>query len=486
MQLPLVSRLAIFFSIIGLVSLIILTQSNQDIRQQAKENDSTIPTISRGDFKRGIIKTYPQQVLEVTLHYQATANPELNILSSVIKESFIPPFRKRKAQPYTLLLLNKNGKVISSTPFEVVNEVEEIIPLPGEETNNQEVKFNNFNLVVTIPWNSEGTSIQIKNMSGDVLIASTLGNLQVIPATKEYVTAQPADSSTSMLSKMVSQVSGPPPINYLDVVFISNGYTTSADFDQYHQQVTQMSNYLLTYEPFTSHSSLIRFSSIDNFNDLSCVQSGRLITCDEAKVFQAVNSIGVPYDKVVVVDNKTTYGGSGGVIAVTYNGEWQNEVFVHEFGHVLGNLEDEYIKQSINNDPNVYVRANCFRGTPPNVMWQGVVQSNEYYPGCNYPDWYRSSETSLMRDITSEFFNPISQRELIQAIAFYTDPDSAAVCDADINQDKTVDLNDYSLFLGSVLKNPFPTVRADINKDEKVDLQDYSLLIGSFLKHCPN
>lgn len=497
MQLHIIPKLTILIGILGLVSLIILTQSNQDIRQQAKETGTATLQTSR-NFKRGVIKDRSKQILEVTLHYNVDTTPQVSVLSTTIKEGFIPIFSKRKLTSYKLLLLNKKGKVIKSAPFEINDEVQEIIPLPGDPTVDNDVQLTNFNFVVSIPWSSEGSQIQITDAYDKVISTETLGNLLVVPPTKDYVTAEPEttnDVSTSLLGKIVNTISGPPPVNYLDIVFISNGYSTQTDFDQYHQQVTAMSNYLLTYEPFKSRTELIRFSSIDNLNNLDCVQSGRLITCDLAKVFQAINTVGVPYDKVIVVDNSPLYGGSGGTIGVTYNGLYQSQVFVHEFGHVLANLEDEYVKQSVNDDPNAFIRENCYRGTPPNPAWQGLVGVDDYKLGCNYSDWYRSSENSLMRDVTAEYFNPISQREISKAIGIYTAvpeetptptlPPNNTVCDSDINQDGNVNLNDYSLLLGSLLKNPIPTGRADINGDGKVDLIDYSMLIRSFLQQCP-
>lgn len=57
-------------------------------------------------------------------------------------------------------------------------------------------------------------------------------------------------------------------------------------------------------------------------------------------------------------------------------------------------------------------------------------------------------------------------------------------CEADINQDGTVDLLDYSVIVNNFFKtNPNPA-SADVNRDGVVDLTDYSLLVKSFLKTC--
>jgi hypothetical protein len=497
-RLSLLTRLSIFLSVLGLVSVIILTQSSQDLRQQAQMNNSgTGQQIATSDFKRNVIKDRPSQILEVTLHNLPTAIPPLSILDTKIKEGFIPEFRPRGELVYELLLLDENATILSTTPFEVVKHIDAIPPLPGQP--HQELPIiSEQEIVVNIPWDKKGHQLVVKNPAKEIVTSYQLSTVSVVPHTGEYVTAQ---TSAIELESFISRLLGPdsaPPVNYLDLVFISSGYTTQAEFEQYRQQVTNMSNYLLTFAPFSANSHQIRFSSIENLDDLGCIQMDRLIVCNTAKVLQTINTVGAPFDRVIVVHNSPTYGGSGGSIAVTYRGEYQNPVFVHELAHTLAGLEDEYIKQTENDHPSAFVRVNCYRGVPPNPQWGGVVNSSDYHLGCNYPSWYRSSQTSIMRDITAEFFNPVSQHALQNAIDFYTQPleptpypsatatpISTQLCDADINLDNKVDLIDYSLLVTSFKKNPPPTARADINHDGKVDLIDYSYLVQSFATTCP-
>lgn len=60
---------------------------------------------------------------------------------------------------------------------------------------------------------------------------------------------------------------------------------------------------------------------------------------------------------------------------------------------------------------------------------------------------------------------------------------NVTACDADINSDTIVDLQDYSLLVNNFLKATFQE-RADINADGTVDLSDYSLLVRYFLQSC--
>ncbi|MEP7166584.1 MAG: dockerin type I domain-containing protein [Candidatus Woesebacteria bacterium] len=58
------------------------------------------------------------------------------------------------------------------------------------------------------------------------------------------------------------------------------------------------------------------------------------------------------------------------------------------------------------------------------------------------------------------------------------------ICKADINQDGTVNLSDYTTLIANFLKTPLTNSRADITGDGAVNLSDYSILVGSFLLTC--
>lgn len=57
-------------------------------------------------------------------------------------------------------------------------------------------------------------------------------------------------------------------------------------------------------------------------------------------------------------------------------------------------------------------------------------------------------------------------------------------CSGDVNGDSKVDLLDYSVLVGELLKMVTLFTRSDINKDGAVDLRDYSILVSQLLK-CP-
>jgi len=241
--------------------------------------------------------------------------------------------------------------------------------------------------------------------------------------------------------------------------------------------------------------------TINNSESLSCGYSGRLILCNTSKAFQIANSLGVPYDELVIIHNDPTYGGAGyyGGPAVTYNGSWGTQVFVHEFAHSFGFLLDEYVAYSGNGTITNSVSKNCYRGTPTTIVWPGTY-SSDYRLECYYSNWYRPAHTSLMRDIDSRTFNLPSQHILVEEIEnvignptttstsmisptpFHTPTPTIQNVPEDINEDQKVNIIDYNMLL-SQLGNKWNQItidRADINNNNTVEIFDYTHVVRKF------
>jgi len=189
---------------------------------------------------------------------------------------------------------------------------------------------------------------------------------------------------------------------------------------QFHSDIDRVTNNFLSYEPYRSRAGQISFHYVDNTSSLGCSYSGRLLMCNPSLVTQAVNNAGAPYDKIITLVNNGTYGGSGylnGVLAVAYNGYYGPDVAVHESAHTMS-LLDEYTLYASAGTSNNTTQANCYAGAPPDADWAGLVATYTY--GCNYPNWYRSSPSSLMYAIDARYFNAVSQRLISQKIDYFT------------------------------------------------------------------
>ncbi len=156
-----------------------------------------------------------------------------------------------------------------------------------------------------------------------------------------------------------------PSANRIDFVFVGDGYVET-ELGLYAVHVNAGLNVIVTQEPLQTYSSYFNFhrvdvisneSGVDNdpvqgiFRDTAldmlfwCAGIERLLCVSVPKAYQyAGNAPDV--DHVLAVANSVKYGGAGysGSDVATYSGgnSLSPEVAVHEMGHSLGNLADEY------------------------------------------------------------------------------------------------------------------------------------------------
>jgi len=70
-------------------------------------------------------------------------------------------------------------------------------------------------------------------------------------------------------------------------------------------------------------------------------QIHRLVTINSSKIYAAAAAF-PDWDQLVVIVNDSTYGGSGGSIAVTTTNTSARLIVIHEYGHTFHDLADEY------------------------------------------------------------------------------------------------------------------------------------------------
>jgi hypothetical protein len=80
-------------------------------------------------------------------------------------------------------------------------------------------------------------------------------------------------------------------------------------------------------------------------------------------------------------------------------------------GHTLG-ADDEYTYGGSGqlSNPQTCTLSN------PNPSWQGIVAEGDYYPECSYTNYYRSSLDSIMRSLTVNYFNTVTNKLFNQQI----------------------------------------------------------------------
>ncbi|MFJ9469184.1 M64 family metallopeptidase [Streptomyces caniferus] len=263
----------------------------------------------------------------------------------------------------------------------------------------------------------------------------------------------------------------------LDVVFVGDGYT-AAQQEDFHADVRAKWAKISAVEPYASYTGLFNVWAVDAVSNETgvsgdptrdvvrdtaldsaffCEDTERLLCVDTGKV-ESYASKAPAADLVVVLANSTKYGGAGyndissqvgydGIATASSDNDRSDQIAVHETGHSLGKLADEYdYGQSgtysgpepaeanlttLSADQMTAQRQKWYRWMgqeSPDGGAVGAFEGGGYYPyGLNRP-----TENSIMRSLGREFNLP--GREAMIA-GFYR---YASVLSSPVATDRTV------------------------------------------------
>lgn len=156
----------------------------------------------------------------------------------------------------------------------------------------------------------------------------------------------------------------------LNVVILGDGFTKD-ELPKFSYEAKQFANFFLNYEPYNHYREYFNFFAIPTPSNESGVTNPgtapdaypdqpvgvkdtyygatfgfsihRLVTISKGFVLFDVLGYNFPaYDLIVVLVNTPFYGGSGGGMAVHTLNISANTIGVHEIGHTLSGLNDEY------------------------------------------------------------------------------------------------------------------------------------------------
>lgn len=245
----------------------------------------------------------------------------------------------------------------------------------------------------------------------------------------------------------------------VDVVFVAEGYTAQRQ-EQFLLDVHRMSEYLFTMEPFRRHQSRFNVRAVkvvspdggtddplnhhwvntpfqSSFNGLGIDRY--LLTEQMFMLRDAV--AGVPGDVVVLLVDSPLYGGAGiynhFVVATAHHAQ-SLPVFVHEMGHALAGLADEYYDSEVSYPdfidktkepwyPNITTLVDFDRKwkhlltpatpvpTPDTHAWRnhvGVFEGAAY----SAKGIYRPASDCRMKNNTAPGFCPVCQQAIEKII----------------------------------------------------------------------
>lgn len=246
-----------------------------------------------------------------------------------------------------------------------------------------------------------------------------------------------------------------------DIVFLPEGYSED-EMDKYLEDCNVLANHLFDYAPFTELESEFNFWAVKapskesvcdipaddiwgntllNSSYYTFDSERYLMTEDYQKVCDVAAN--APYDQIYILANSNKYGG-GAIfnfysLTVTSDPKFK-EIFIHELGHGLAALADEYGYDNTFEDffpqgiepwaKNITTLADFSK------KWEKDIDENTPIPTPNEPEYentigvfegagyvgkgvYRSTNNSIMRTLDAKEFNKVSQDAIREVILFY-------------------------------------------------------------------
>ncbi len=249
----------------------------------------------------------------------------------------------------------------------------------------------------------------------------------------------------------------------LDIVFIPEGYTKD-EMEKFHKDCERFAGYLFEYSPFKENENKINIWGVEAPSEESgtdipgkhvwknTLLDSRFYTFDSERYLMTTNYFKVkniaanaPYDQIYILVNSSKYGG-GSVYdfysMTTVDNKASKQVFVHEFGHGLAGLADEYGSDDTYQDmypPNVEPwEANLTTLVNFESKWKNLVEPGTPIPTPNEDKYknkigvfegggyvakgvYRPTFNSIMNSFSSNEFNEVCKNALQKIINFYSE-----------------------------------------------------------------
>ncbi len=267
-----------------------------------------------------------------------------------------------------------------------------------------------------------------------------------VPADRPGLTPRGAGAVTTILDNG-------PASNRIDITFVGDGYR-AADLSLYHAHVNAQYAELFELEPFTTYEPYFNVHRVDVVSNESGVDNDptqgisrdtaldmgfwcsgiERLLCVNVNKARTEASAAPGRDQVVAIANSNKYGGAGYTSSDLATASGGNsaaaQVYIHELGHSLGNLADEYTYGGPTTytgsefpDPNASIFT-AGEQTALQRKWHrwmgesfpafdGLVST---YEGCHYSllGAYRPTSNSMMRNLGRPFNMPSVEALVIE------------------------------------------------------------------------
>ena len=213
----------------------------------------------------------------------------------------------------------------------------------------------------------------------------------------------------------------------LNIVVLSEGYTAN-QMSRFRRESEALADSFFSHRPWKEYKDYINFYRVP----VASNKTGAGLTPDKPidnvygtcfgtsgvdrmpwptnwnKVYEVLNATVPSHDMVIIFINMNKYGGGGGSGFVCMSnfrsGYWVNDYFqtmIHEAGHALGDLADEYWYDGRERPNQTKV------SDPERVKWKNWLDLDGIgiYPYEESPSWYRPHQNCQMRYLGQRYCN---------------------------------------------------------------------------------
>ncbi|GAL62440.1 T9SS type A sorting domain-containing protein [Algibacter lectus] len=124
------------------------------------------------------------------------------------------------------------------------------------------------------------------------------------------------------------------------------------------------------------------------------------------------------YDQALILVNSDEYGASGGEFPMSYTGYWGPKTVLHELGHSMFNLKDEYYPGELFTEEAINMTRESDETLVKWKNWVGTNNVGVYQYTCdtgNCAEWYKPHQNCIMESINKSFC-PVCTEGIIEKI----------------------------------------------------------------------
>ena len=360
-------------------------------------NNAEIQVIDKGnvDFDSYFL----DKTMRLDYFHSGTATEEHFAADRVISDGIWSGSRKvlldkLNLGPYFFEVVDKgSGVLLYSMGYASVFGEWQTIPEASEV-------WGTFHESLRFPWPKKPVSVIVKKRDAMNLF-KTIWTKDIDPSSRQV---NPAD--LVLPNKVDIIVENGAPSEKVDIVILGDGYSAN-EMGKFRSDAARLSGYLLGTEPFKSRENDFNIRAVETPSGLSGVNKPHhgffartplsvhyssfdseryALTYDNRTVRDLASQ--VPYELTVIMVNERTYGG-GGIynlyITVAADNKFAEYIMVHEFGHHMAALADEYYTSSVSYEiPEVKVEPWETNITAlfdkKNLKWKYLVEEGTPVP----------------------------------------------------------------------------------------------------------